>query len=94
MNNVLQKAIEIMNKADNCFKIELPHVDINNICTLSDIWDGEGDIPDSSYSYQISDSGEDGESNFPIWINYEWNVIQEMEDILDTKIRITNIQLL
>lgn len=94
MNKILKKSMEIMNRADDCFKMKLPNVDIDDICTLSDIWDGEGDQPDGSYSYQISDSGEDGKSNIPIWINYEWNVIQEMEDILDTKIRITNIQLL
>lgn len=53
--------------------------------TLSDLWDGTGDVPQESWSIQLTDSD---------WINYCFEVIEEKEDPLDNVIRITDIELL
>ena len=53
--------------------------------TLSDLWDGTGDVPQESWSIQLTDSD---------WINYCFEVIEEKEDPLKTVVRITDIELL
>ena len=45
-------------------------------------------------NFRISNAGEDGESNYEIWINYEFKIIKEEENPLDTVIEITDICLL
>lgn len=94
MNETLKRAIEIMETADSCFRQELPVLEVGEGCTISDVWDGEGNFPDGSYSYMITDSGEDGETNCEIFLNYEWEVVEEKENPLETEIRITRIELL
>lgn len=94
MNKIVSKALEIMNHAECCFIQDLPDFDIGDICTIGDIWDGEGEKPENEYAYIITDSGEDGESNIDIWINYKWDIISKNEDYMNTKIRITDIELI
>lgn len=100
MNEIVEKAIEINKKCkDDCFDgMYIPDLEIGEVCELNDVWDGEGDEEDifrnSSCSMKITDDGEDGVSNYPIWINYEFEVLEEKENPLDTIVKITKIELL
>lgn len=77
---ILAKAME-MDEYENV----LPQVDVGDEVCLSEIWDGNGDAPDSSYSYQLTDSD---------WINYCFEIIEEKENPLATLVKITDIELL
>lgn len=95
MNDVVQKAYMINKKGD--YKIEyLPEVEVVEEVEINDIWDGNGDDPTDagSVSYKISDCGIDGGSNCPVWINYNFEAIERKENVLDTIVRITEIELL
>lgn len=74
--------------------IDIPECEIGDTLTLNDIWDGDGEIPTESVCYRVTDSGEDGNGNFDIWINYEFDVIEENDNILETKVKITDIELI
>lgn len=89
---IVEKAKEIEEK--NEFSVKLPECEIGDVVTLSDIWDGEGEAPEESYSYQVADSGEDGTGNEDIWINYDFEVIKEDPDPLNRKIKIKGISLI
>lgn len=103
MNEIVAEAKMIM---EGEYVRDIPNVDIGDEVRLADIWDGEGDIPESSYSYQIGDTE---------WINYEFeftgykqvaktkdrvHYVTEYEKeegeerSLDSIARITNIELL
>lgn len=82
MNKTVEKAMEIMEEE---YKSYIPDVEIGEECEINDIWDGAGDCPDESYSYQLTDND---------WINYEFEILEEKENELDTIIRITNIALI
>lgn len=86
MNKIIEKAKKI-----NEYQKYLPELEVGETIEINDLWDGEGEEPENSYSYLLTDKGEDGESNCPIWINYEFKVIEEKENPLDTIIKITNI---
>lgn len=88
MNKIVERAKEI-----NKFESYIPELEIGEIVELNDIWDGEGETPSNNYSYLITDNGEDGESNADVSINYEFEVVEEKENALDTVIKITNIEL-
>lgn len=92
MNKTVEKAKEIMKKSENNWYI--PNLEIGEICEINDIWDGNGECPENSYSYFLTDKGEDGQGNIDIYINYEFEVIEESENSLDTLIKITNIELI
>lgn len=77
---VLTKAMEM-----DEFNNDLPQVEIGEVVEMSKIWDGEGEVPETSYSYQLTDMD---------WINYRFEVIEEKENCLDTLIKITAIELL
>lgn len=85
--------IIMMNAKENLIKAmemdeysnDLPPVDVGDIVTLSEIWDGNGDAPETSYSYQLTDSD---------WINYCFDIIEECENPLESLIKITDIELL
>lgn len=100
MNEVVVRAMEINKKTtEEHFKgIYIPNVEIGEVCEFNDIWDGEGDGDDAlsngSYSLKITEEGEDGTSNCPVWINYEFDIVEEKENILDTILKITKIELL
>lgn len=106
MNEVVKRAYEIQEKAVEAFKNQyLPELEIGENCDINDVWDGDKEITGvdeetctvgdkGSYSYQISDTGEEGDRNVPVWINYEFEVIEVKENFLDTVVKITDIQLL
>lgn len=94
MNKVIKNAYEIMELQEKRFHDCLPEVEIGEQCELGKIWDGGGEVPKDSCSYLISDSGEDGNSNYNVWIDYRFKIIKEEEDPLDTIIEITDICLL
>lgn len=80
MNNVIEKAKELDQYNNN-----LPDVKIGGAITLAEIWDGTGDVPEGSYSIQLTDND---------WINYCFDVIEKNSDPLKIVIKITDIELL
>lgn len=106
MNEVVERAQKIQEKAKEIYKNQyLPELEIGEACEINDVWDGEGTITGleeesctagdkGSYSYQISDTGEDGEGNVPVWINYEFAVLEVKENFLDNVVEITDIRIL
>lgn len=87
MNKTVERAYEINEKEEN-FEIDIPKVEIDDIVNINEIWDGEGNKPEKSYSYIISESGEDGNENLDVYINYTF------EKINDEMIKIIDIQIL
>jgi hypothetical protein len=88
MNKIVERAKEI-----NIFKGYIPELEEEEIVELNDLWDGEGEIPEDSYTYLLTHDGEDGDSNLPIWINYTFEIVEVKENPLDTLIKITKIEL-
>lgn len=84
---IMANAKEILSKAVEMDEYEnaLPQVDVGDEVYLSEIWDGNGDAPETSYSYQLTDSD---------WINYCFEIIEEKENPLATLVKITDIELL
>lgn len=80
MYNIVERAIE-MDQFDN----KLPDIEQGGEIVLGDLWDGTGDVPQESYSIQLTDSD---------WINYCFEIIEEKEDPLETIVKITDIELL
>lgn len=80
MNNIIEKA-----QAIDQFGNNLPDVEQGGQIELGDLWDGTGDVPQESYSIQLTDSD---------WINYVFEIVEEKEDPLDNVIRITDIELI
>lgn len=77
----LQKAEEM-----NEWNYELPQLEVGDEVRLADVWDGNGDTPDESYSYTLTDTR---------WLNYEFDIIEEDEENpLNTRIKITAIELI
>jgi hypothetical protein len=81
-NKVIKKATEIM---EGVYRQELPNVNVGNIVRLGDIWDGNGEIPETSYSYQVSEFD---------WLNYEFQIVEKSNKALETVVKITGIELL
>lgn len=80
MNNIVERAIEMDQFGDN-----IPDIEQGEEIELNEIWDGTGDVPQDSWSIQLTDSD---------WINYVFEIVEEKEDPLDNVIRITDIELL
>lgn len=80
MYNIVERAKQI-DEFDN----DLPDVEQGGEILLGDIWDGTGDVPEESYSIQLTDSD---------WINYCFEIIEEKENPLETMVKITDIELL
>lgn len=89
MNKTVEKAIE-MDKFNN----SLPEVEIGDVISLGEVWNGEGEAPEESYSYLLTNDGEDGESHYPISIVYEFELVEESENPLETTVKITDITLI
>ena len=87
--DVAKKAIEI-----NELQEQLPEVKVGDIVKLADIWDGNGDVPEDSYSYLLTENGMDLQSNYQVHINYVFDIVKEKEDALETLVKVTNIELL
>ena len=92
MNKVVQKAMEI---AEEIYKEDVKDLEIGDIVQLKAVWHGDGENPledgeDCSYSYQLNDLD---------YINYVFEPIEPWEgkkgiELLNTMVRITNIDLL
>lgn len=98
MNNIVKKAYEINRKAAE-FSIDLPDVEIGDVVKLGDVWDGEEPYAqackNSSYSYIISNWGEDGETNADVYINYIFKMVEENhEDEINSLVEIITIELI
>lgn len=63
----------------------IEEIKIENEYYFGQLWDGIGEIPEESYSHQVTDAD---------WINYEFEILEKKENELDTVIRIKNIELL
>lgn len=93
---IMMKSEEVAKKANEINELQesLPEVSVGDIVKLAEIWDGNGDVPEDSYSYLLTDSGMDLQSNYPVHINYVFDIVEENEDPLETLVKVTNIELL
>lgn len=82
MNETVKKAHKIIKGSE--WDTVIPELEIGDIVEINDLWDGKGEAPEESYSYQLDDNN---------WIDYRFKVIKKAENPLDTKIRITAIEL-
>lgn len=80
MNNIVERAIEMDQFGDN-----IPDIEQGEEIELNEIWDGTGDVPEDSWSIQLTDSD---------WINYVFDIVERKDDPLKTVVRITDIELL
>lgn len=82
MNETVKRAMEIIKNSE--WDTVIPELEIGEEVEMNDLWDGKGEAPEESYSYQLDDNN---------WIDYRFEVIEKAENPLDTKIRITAIEL-
>jgi len=80
MNETVEKT-----KKMNIYKQYIPELEVGEIVEINDVWDGNGEVPVDSYSYKINDND---------YINYEFEIIEEKENELDTIVKITSIELI
>lgn len=93
---IMMKSEDVAKKANEINELQdsLPEVSVGDTVKLADIWDGNGDVPEESYSYLLTDNGMDLQSNYPVHINYVFEIVEENEDPLETLVKVTNIELL
>lgn len=93
---IMMKSEDVAKKANEINELQesLPEVSVGEIVKLAEIWDGNGDVPEDSYSYLLTDNGMDLQSNYPVHINYVFDIVEENEDPLETLVKVTNIELL
>lgn len=82
MNEVVKRAMEIIKNSE--WDTIIPELEIGEEVKMNDLWDGNGEVPEESYSYQLDDND---------WIDYRFEVIEKAENSLDIKIKITAIEL-
>lgn len=82
MNKTVEKAKEIQTSDYIGY---LPELEVGEKVEMNDLWDGEGEVPEESFSIQLDDMN---------WINYVFDVLEEKENPLDTIIKITSIDLI
>jgi hypothetical protein len=82
MNEAVKRAMEIIKK--QLWNTVIPELEIGEEVEMNDLWDGNGEVPEESYSYQLDDNN---------WIDYRFKVIEKAENPLDTKIKIIAIEL-
>ncbi|EOU1110498.1 hypothetical protein ABVP48_001938 [Clostridium perfringens] len=82
MNKIVREA-----KEKDQFNQWIPDVEVGDEVELREVWDGNGETPDCSVSYLIS-----REDNVDQWINYEFEIVEEKEEELETVVKITNIE--
>lgn len=86
MNNIVAEAKRI-----NQQEQYIPELEVGEIVELNDVWDGNGETPEESYSYFL---GNDPDSGSPIWINYVFKILETKENPLDSIIKINEIEFL
>lgn len=82
MNEAVKRAMEIIKGSE--WNTVIPELEIGEEVEMNDLWDGNGEVPEESYSYQLDDNN---------WIDYRFKVIKKAENPLDTKIKILAIEL-
>lgn len=82
MNETVKKAHEIIKGSE--WGTVIPELEVGEEVEMNDLWDGNGEVPEDSYSYQLDDNN---------WIDYRFEVIEKAENPLDIKIKITAIEL-
>ena len=85
MNKIVEEA-KRLNEV-NGYHEYIPDLHEGEIVKLNDLWDGEGEVPEDSYSYCVEGTNQDG-----VNINYEFEIVAEKENPLDTLIKITKIE--
>ena len=82
-----EAGVKILNKAKelNEYESYLPDLQVGDIVEMNDLWDGNRDVPEESFSIPLNDLE---------WINYKFKILEEKENGLGTIIQITNIELL
>lgn len=83
MNEAVKRAMEIIKNSEWRDTV-LPELEVGEEVEMNDLWDGNGEVPEDSYSYQLDDNN---------WIDYRFEVIEKAENPLDIKIKITAIEL-
>lgn len=93
---IMMKSEEVAKKANEINELQdsLPEVSVGDIVKLAEIWDGNGDVPEDSYSYLLTENGMDLQSNYQVHINYVFEIVEENEDPLETLVKVRNIELL
>lgn len=82
MNETIKRAQEIIKNSE--WDTVIPELEVGEEVEMNDLWDGNGEVPEDSYSYQLDDNN---------WIDYRFEVIEKAENPLDIKIKITAIEL-
>ena len=77
----VQEIIEINEK----YNENLPVVEVDSFVNLFDIWDGNGETPDESYSYTLDDYQS---------INYLFTVLNPQDRPEEQAIRILGVELI
>ena len=104
MNKVVEEAKKINEKGELNSKCCILNVDIGDVVEISELITDENSLDvdeileDGSISHLITHDGEDGISNFDIWINYQFKVVEVADwkegDHLHSLVKITEIELL
>lgn len=84
MNKVVAEAKKIMEEKNVYY--DIPELEIGDIVELKEVWDGEGETPEESYTYTIIDDLHES-----IGVNYEFEIIEGNEEELETVVKITDI---
>jgi transcriptional regulator with XRE-family HTH domain len=86
---VMKKGIEALNRAkeimEGVYVQDLPELRVGDVVKLGEVWDGNGDVPEDSCSWQIAETE---------WINFEFEIVEQNEDAIETLVRITDINLI
>lgn len=87
MNKVVEKAKNMAKE----YGIEkyIPELEIGEVVEINDLWDGEGEVPEEEYTYTVMDN-----VYGYIGVNYEFDIVEQKENDLDTLIKITNIEII
>lgn len=83
MNETVKRAQEIIKNSE--WDTVIPELEVGEEVEMNDLWDGNGEVPEDSYSYQLDEEN---------WIDYRFEVVEKAENPLDTKIKITAIELM
>lgn len=82
MNETIKRAQEIIKNSE--WDTVIPELEVGEEVEMNDLWDGNGEVPEDSYSYQLDEEN---------WIDYRFEVVEKAENPLNIKIKITAIEL-
>lgn len=76
-------AAEMREMGNSVRPLRLPSVGIGTVCRLGDVWDGNGEVPENDYSYELNDGTD--------FIEYEWENVEDNDDPLERLVKITKV---